>query len=180
MSEQCNIEAGSGRLSLSRQESCHMSRRDASRDFSKRVGPASGGSAMQRADLDVELVDELKIDKDCFIHKEWLRHYIRLIRSTCRRFGVRVLSIKRCFSESKGEHYYIRIRPAIDANLANMLQWLLGDDCQRVAFNRARIKSGLSGWNKLFEVVGRRLRTIYGIRNVQRKGLYRRQQKRPR
>jgi len=135
---------------------------------------------MQRADPDVELVDELKIDKDCFIHERWLGHYVRLIRSTCRRFGVKVLSIKRCCSECKGEHFYIKIRPAIDANLANMLQWLLGDDCQRVAFNRARIESGLSGWNKLFEVVGRRLRTIYGIRSVQRSSLHRGQQKRRR
>jgi hypothetical protein len=41
------------------------------------------------------------------------------------------------------------------------LQWLLGDDSQRVGFNRARIESGLNEWNKLFEVVGRRLTTIY-------------------
>jgi len=133
---------------------------------------------MQGADLSVELVDELKIDKDCFIHKQWLGHYIHLIRSTCRRFGLRVLSIKECCSETRGEHYYIKIRPAIDANLANMLQWLLGDDCQRVAFNRARIESGLSGWNKLFEVVGRRLRTIYGMQNAQCSSLLRRKKKR--
>ena len=48
-----------------------------------------------------------------------------------------------------------------DADLANQLQWLLGDDCQRVDFNRARIDSGLDEWSKLFEVPYVRLRTIY-------------------
>ena len=50
----------------------------------------------------------------------------------------------------KGFHLWIEITPAIDSELANRLQWLLGDDCQRVDFNRARIRSGLNEWNKLY------------------------------
>jgi CBS-domain-containing membrane protein len=44
---------------------------------------------------------------------------------------------------------------------ADLLQFILGDDAQRVDFNRARIESDLAEWNKLFEVTGRRLKTIY-------------------
>ena len=64
-------------------------------------------------------------------------------------------------SKKKGFHLYIKIKPAIEPKKANFLQWLFGDDSLRVNFNQARIKSGLVEWNKLFEVVGRRLKTIY-------------------
>jgi hypothetical protein len=54
-----------------------------------------------------------------------------------------------------GRHYYIHIDPA------NRLQYLLGDDANRVDYNQARINSGLPEWNKLFETVGRQIRIVY-------------------
>jgi len=118
---------------------------------------------MQRGvgDVGVDKVRVLKIDKDCFIDSDWLEDYMRSIVRTCRLHGVTVLSVKMCRSRVKGFHLYIEITPAIEPELANRLQWLLGDDCQRVDFNRARIRSGLNEWNKLFEEPGKRLRTIY-------------------
>jgi len=107
-------------------------------------------------------VDELKIDKDCFVDQDWIDDYIhRIIIPTCRTFGTSVNSIKMCPSRRKGLHFYISITPPVEASLANKLQWLLGDDTLRVDFNRARIESGVAEWNKLFEVPGRRLRVIY-------------------
>ena len=103
----------------------------------------------------------LKIDKDCIVDYDWTRDYIRLVISTCKRFAVKVLRIRASRSCRKGVHYYIDINPPVEAELANRLQYLLGDDCQRVDFNRARIASGLGEWSKLFEVAGRRLTTIY-------------------
>jgi len=64
-------------------------------------------------------------------------------------------------SRRKGLHFYIHVTPPVEADLANRLQWVLGDDCQRVDYNRARIESGLNEWNKLFEEVGIRLVRIY-------------------
>jgi len=118
---------------------------------------------MQRGvgDVSVDKVSVLKIDKDCFIDHDWLEDYMRLIVRTCRLHGVTVLSVKMCRSRRKGFHLYIEIAPAIEPELANRLQWLLGDDSARVDFNRARIRSGLNEWNKLFEEPGKRLRTIY-------------------
>jgi hypothetical protein len=106
-------------------------------------------------------VSVLKIDKDCFVDRDWVEDYVHVVViPVCSFFGVAVKSVKICNSKRKGQHFYIEIEP-VDANLANRLQWLLGDDCSRVDFNRARIESGLTEWNKLFEVAGRRLRTIY-------------------
>jgi hypothetical protein len=119
--------------------------------------------AMSRdiGDADIDKINTLKIDKDCFVDGDWLRDYLRLvIIRTCRSFNVNVLSVKMCPSRKKGFHLYIEIDPPIEPDLANRLQWLLGDDCQRVDFNRARIRSGLKEWNKLFEEPDRRLRTI--------------------
>ena len=112
-------------------------------------------------------VSELKIDKDCFVDQEWMDYHIKLIVCECKKHGIIVKSIKKCNSKHKGYHLYIKIKPAIDANFANSLQWLFGDDARRVGFNRARIESGLLEWNKLFEIPCRRLRTIYrGDRDV--------------
>jgi hypothetical protein len=58
-------------------------------------------------------------------------------------------------------HFYIKIKPAIEPHVANNLQYLLGDDAKRVAFNMARIESGLAEWNKLFERANARLTTVY-------------------
>lgn len=116
---------------------------------------------MSRKDLDDYLVDELKIDKDCFINKAWIKEYVKWIIRICKSHGIGILDIRMCLSKMKGLHFYIRISPAIDPVLANMLQFLLGDDSRRVAFNKARIDSGLQEWNKLFEKPGIKLRTIY-------------------
>jgi hypothetical protein len=82
-----------------------------------------------------------------------------------------------CNSHSKGLHFYIDVTPAIEAEVANKLQFLLGDDCRRVDFNRARIHSGLNEWNKLFERAGARVMKIYfddkhGLRGRTRGSLY--------
>lgn len=106
-------------------------------------------------------VDELKIDKDCFVDKKWIKNYVDVIVQVCRFFGVIVESIKLCESKRKGLHFYVAINPPIKPMLADQLQFLLGDDARRVDFNRARIESGLAEWNKLFEVAGRKLKTIY-------------------
>lgn len=109
----------------------------------------------------VDKVDVLKIDKDCFIEHDWLVDYVRTIRAVCKLHQVVVLSVRACNSHSKGLHFYIDVKPAIEAELANKLQFLLGDDCRRVDFNRARINSDLNEWNKLFERAEARARTIY-------------------
>lgn len=106
-------------------------------------------------------ISVLKIDKDCFVDKDWLEDYVRTVVAICRSFGVTVESVKMCPSKRHGLHFYISIIPPVEAGLANRLQWLLGDDSRRVDFNRARIESGLVEWNKLFEVAGRMLRTVY-------------------
>lgn len=108
----------------------------------------------------------LKVDKDCHVEESWIRGFVWGILQICEGHGVKVSSIKMCPSRSKGLHFYIKIHPKIDARLANYLQWLLGDDCQRVDFNRARIESELEDWNKLFEKLGVRLRTIYRSLNT--------------
>jgi hypothetical protein len=106
-------------------------------------------------------VSILKIDKDCHVEDEWLSDYTRLVITTCQQHGVNVKRIKMCRSQRKGLHFYVDIEPSIEAELANELQWLLGDDCLRVDFNRARVQSKLDEWNKLFEVPNVRFRTIY-------------------
>lgn len=104
---------------------------------------------------------ELKVDQDCFVDQEWLEDFIAHARIICKHFGISVKSIRVCESKRRGLHFYIAISPPVEATLANRLQWLLGDDSMRVDFNRARIGAGFTEWNKLFEVIGRRLKTIY-------------------
>ncbi len=106
----------------------------------------------------------LKIDQDCFVDPGWTRDYIWLAISTCRRFRLKIVRIRTCESARKGIHYYIDLARPINFELANRLQFLLGDDRQRVDFNRARIESKLSDPIKLFEKLGSRLRTIYDSR----------------
>jgi hypothetical protein len=64
-------------------------------------------------------------------------------------------------SQHKGFHAYLKIRPPIHPELANRIQFLLGDDCHRVSLNRARIWAGLNEWDKLFEHIGAQHRIIY-------------------
>ena len=103
----------------------------------------------------------LKIDKDCVVDKNWIDNYVATILQITANYCLDVETIKTCYSKKKGMHFYIKINDKIDAEVANMIQWLLGDDSKRVDFNRARIQSGLVEWNKLFEVPQRRLKTIY-------------------
>ena len=105
-------------------------------------------------------VDILKIDKDCFCKPDLNRKYIETAINTCRRQGVKVIWIKSTRSRH-GMHYYIKIDAPIDAEAANNLQYILGDDAKRVAFNRARIESELQEWNKLFEKANATSRTVY-------------------
>jgi len=116
---------------------------------------------MARRVLDAGNVDELKIDKDCVVDRQWVNDYVDLILSTCRKFGVKVLSIAARYSRIKGTHFYVKIEPAIPSPLANRMQWLLGDDCERVDFNRARIEVGFRDWNKLFWPLDRKSRPLY-------------------
>jgi hypothetical protein len=102
----------------------------------------------------------LKIDKDCFVDQDWLRDYVRMAIATCRLKGIEVMRVQMSRTR-KGFHFYIDVDPPVKAELSNRLQWLLGDDCGRVDRNRARIRSGLNGWNKLFERPGVRLGTIH-------------------
>ena len=111
--------------------------------------------------MTVNKMNLLKVDKDCFVDEDWIQGYIETIVQICKAHGVTVICIKMCASEKKGQHFYIWINPEVDARIAVYLQYLLGDDSQRVDCCRARVESGLNEWNKLFEVAGRRLRTIY-------------------
>ena len=102
----------------------------------------------------------LKIDKDCHVSPELNLEYVRTILQTCRKYELKVLWVKSSRSRH-GMHFYIKIKPALEPHVANNLQYLLGDDAKRVAFNRARIESGSDEWNKLFERVNARLTTVY-------------------
>jgi hypothetical protein len=81
----------------------------------------------------------LKIDKDCVVDPELNMEYIRTILRACRRYELEVLWVKSSRSRH-GMHFYIKIKPAVKAQVANNLQYLLGDDAKRVAFNSARIE----------------------------------------
>jgi hypothetical protein len=117
---------------------------------------------MKNTNRTLPQIDTLKIDKDCVVPSKWLQDYVHaVIVSVCHAHGVKVLSVKYNLSRTKGFHLRIHITPSVHANLANRLQFLLGDDAERVSKNRARIRVGLPNWNKLFEKEHVRLRTIY-------------------
>jgi hypothetical protein len=102
----------------------------------------------------------LKIDKDCYIDPDLNREYLQTIIANCRKKRRKVLWIKQ--SETPhGRHYEVRVHPPMQAHAANNLQLLCGDDAKRYAFNRARIKSKLVGWNKLWWHPHSALRTVY-------------------
>jgi hypothetical protein len=102
----------------------------------------------------------LKIDKDCHVDSQLEREYIQDALAILSKRGIRVLKIE-ATRTYHGRHYYFHLAEPVDARTANRLQYLLGDDPKRIDYNQARIDSGLVGWNKLFEAVGRQLRTIY-------------------
>ena len=105
---------------------------------------------MVRAQLDK--VSVLKVDIDCVVSRDWLQDWIRLVVvPVCKAREVTILSVGISPSQHKGFHAYIHINPHVHPQLANRLQFLLGDDRHRVSLNRARIWAGLNEWNKLFE-----------------------------
>lgn len=108
-------------------------------------------------------VSVLKIDKDCHVDHSWILDQVKVIRAVCqlKRLNVTKIEMSRT---NKGQHFYIGIQPSVSAHLANRLQYLLGDDSRRVDYNRARIRSTYPEWNKLFEDIGRRFRTLYRIK----------------
>jgi hypothetical protein len=100
----------------------------------------------------LDKVSVLKIDMDCIVSPDWLRDWRRLVViPTCKALGVTVLCIRISESQHKGYHVLIEIAPPVHAELANRIQFLVGDDRHRVSLNRARIWAGLNEWNKLFE-----------------------------
>jgi len=113
-----------------------------------------------RAGVRVNKVDVLKINKDCHVDQSWIQDYVRAITSICQMKRVKVTSVEMGRSK-KGLHFYIGIQPRVSGEFANQLQWLLGDDCRRVDYNRARIRSHYPDWNKLFERIGQRFVTLY-------------------
>ena len=108
-------------------------------------------------------ISVLKIDNDCYVDQSWIRDYVADVRAVCKANGIKLVSIQMSRT-TKGQHYYIEIQPSISPDKANELQWLLKDDSRRVDYNRARIRSGYSDWNKLFERIGQRYTTLYHVK----------------
>ena len=102
----------------------------------------------------------LKVDKDVHVAKPWIHDYVITIGAVCKIHRLKVKEV-RMTQTRKGQHFYIQLNRPVSSELANRLQWLLGDDCRRVDFNHARIDSGLEEWNKLFEKPEVRMRTLY-------------------
>lgn len=118
---------------------------------------------MKTGRVSINKVGLLKIDKDCHLDSVCVYHYVDAIRAICRINKVKVTLIEMT-NTSKGHHFYIRIRPTVSAHRANWLQFLLGDDPRRFDYNRARIRSRYTEWNKLFEEIGRRFRVLYCVK----------------
>lgn len=119
-------------------------------------------SRMKMTSRKLPRIDTLMLDKDCVVSSKWLRDYVRtVIIPVCRSHGEKVVSVKYNLSQRKGFHLRIHITPSVNAELANRLQFLLGDDAARVSKNRARIRVGLPNWDKLFAEENGTIRTIY-------------------
>jgi hypothetical protein len=100
-------------------------------------------------------------DKDIIIAPAEINAYLQLILTTVHSYQLEVVLVQWCYSLHKGLHFYIRVNPPIQAELAWLLQFLLGDDALRADFNRARIEGGVAHWNRLFERSNVKLHTIY-------------------
>ena len=117
-------------------------------------------------------VGVLMIDRDCVVPPSLMREWVRIVViPTCKTLGVMVQSVVTCPSARKGYHVYIYPAQPVPAQLAWRLQYHLGDDAKRVSLNRARMKAGFDEWNKLFEGIHPRFRTIY-TRRGQHKGMF--------
>ena len=98
-----------------------------------------------------EALSVCKIDKDLVVSKRWHHDWKRfVVEPVCEHFGVKVLSMKVTPSVKKGFHVRIFLNRKLRATRLNEIEYLLGDDCQRVSLNRARIKAGLRDWDLLF------------------------------
>jgi hypothetical protein len=115
---------------------------------------------MQRRNSSLPRESVLKVDKDCHIDSALEQEYIQDSRAILCRHGITVLKIE-ATRTYHGRHYYFYLAEPLDARTANRLQYLLGDDPKRVDYNQARIDSGLPGWNKLFESIGRKTTTLH-------------------
>ena len=93
----------------------------------------------------------LMLDKDLLVDPCWLKEYRDTIGLVLKSKGLKPRRIVVTPSRRKGFHVRIYLDRSIPAAAANKLQWLLGDDCARVDFNRARIDAGFEEWDKLFE-----------------------------
>jgi hypothetical protein len=93
----------------------------------------------------------LMVDKDCKVDSSWLKEYGDTIGLVLKSHNLKPTRIVVTPSRRKGFHVRIYLASPIPAEEANKLQWLLGDDCARVDFNRARIEAGFDEWSKLFE-----------------------------
>jgi len=118
---------------------------------------------MKKTGMKMSKISLLKIDRDIHVDRSWIRDYVRTIVAVCKMKGVKVTSIQMCATR-KGAHYYVDIQPALLAEAANRLQWLLADDPLRVNYNRARIRSRYADWDKLFERIGQRYTTLYRVK----------------
>ena len=106
-------------------------------------------------------VSALKVDKDCQVDPDWINDWVDLVAlPICRNFDIQILRSE-MIETKKGLHLQLSINRPIHDELANRIQWLLGDDCRRVDFNRARIRVGYAAWNKLFEAEGVRVVELY-------------------
>jgi hypothetical protein len=111
--------------------------------------------------LKVPRTDLLMIDKDIILNPEEMDAYLQHILAVVFSYRLEVVYVQWCLSLHKGMHLYVKLNKRIEAELAWLLQLLLGDDSVRADFNRARIEAGVRNWNRLFERANVKLHTIY-------------------
>lgn len=104
----------------------------------------------------------LKLDCDCWVSKRLLDDWVRFVAiPVCQAHGFPILTIQLAPSEHKGFHFLVTLEGDPTSEVANALQFLLGDDRKRYSSNRARIRAGLKEWNRLWEPPHQKWQTIY-------------------
>lgn len=93
----------------------------------------------------------LCVDKDVVVSACWMKKYREMVKLVLRSYGLAPTAIRITPSKRRGFHARIYLDKAVSAEMANLFQWVLGDDDHRVDFNRARIDAGFNEWDKLFE-----------------------------
>ena len=94
----------------------------------------------------------LKLDLDFKPPKEWLTEWMQTRWLMLEKLG-HPMDETKTFPTKRGLHIYVKLQKDVDAETANKLQFLLGDDHTRVKINQWRIKRGIKRWNKLFHKV---------------------------